>query len=433
MTTRSTNHVPGGVVITTINPRGSLEHQSQCLKAWKELGLRVISFNAKKESSQVSELYGSVAEVFELDEDATAIQMHGTPAPRIRPVLQIVLEQMNPQYVFLTNSDIYPSFRKAPLTIFDSYPAYAFTRKEVISIECGEQCEKMYRGGLDIFAFNAHALATVCTLLHDEACSEQMAFGIPGWDYFMGATVSRPEIGGIIVDGIRFWHKAHRTTYSQIEQFSVFIPYLIRLGFVRSHSCGPAAAEFAAHIERQCRAHTQCATMIELMYGKLGTTIPWSQKMDHLLPVYEIIQNDDSLNNYEEHIAQLDKYITNPQMNLEGLQTYMLRSESQAARFQELLVMIYLTLLVRAAHGRRTLRTKFPVGNAHMPAIRHILSERSFYVRRYQLAELFFTEYFIYNILNRNDLKALALSCINDQERAMLKKIILFTNHDPTH
>lgn len=422
-----------GIVITTINPKGCKEHQSRCLKAWKDLGLRVVSFNSSKESGAVSGLYGSVAEVVELVDEATALSIHGKPAPRIRPVLQLALDQLKPEYVFLTNSDIYPSFRKAPLGIFCEYPAYAFTRKEVISIASGERCRKMYRGGLDIFAFNATALAAICGFMEEESCADQMAFGVPGWDYFMGATVSRPEIGGIIADGTRFWHKAHRTTYSQIDQFSVFVPYLVKLGFVRSRECAPAAAEFAAHIDRQCRVHAGCSSMMELIYGNFESGGPPALWADGLEEVYDIIGNDPLLHTCQDYIAELDCYLADPQMNIEGLQTYLLSSESPAGRFKELLVMIYLTLLVRGARVRRTPRTRYPAGNARMAVIRHILGHGSFYIRRCQLAELFFSEYFIYDILNRNDLKALALSCMNDAERSILRKIILFINHDSVH
>jgi hypothetical protein len=420
----------GGIVITTINPKGNLEHQLQCLKAWKDLGLRVISFNSKKESETVSNLYGRVAEIIELDDEATALAVHGTPAPRIKPVLQLALKQCQPEFVFLTNSDIYPSFRKAPLLIFSEYPAYAFTRKEVISITSGEKCHKMYRGGLDVFAFNATALARICGYLEEETSADQMAFGIPGWDYFMGATLTRPEIGGIIVDGTRFWHKSHRTTYSQIDEFAIFVPYLVKLGFVRSHDCSTAASEFAAHIDRQCGIHAGCASTIELIYGDFESNEASIPLPENLEKVFEIIESDPILHPYKECIGELDRYLENPQMSIDGLQTYLLRSESSAARFKECLIMIYLTLLVRRLRIRKTIKTRYPAGNRHRAMIKHILSNKSFYARRYQLAELFFNEYLNYDMLNRSNLKALAISCMNDAERSILKKIILFINHD---
>lgn len=430
MTILQNNNVKGGIVITTINPRGGLEHQSQCLKAWKDLGLRVVSFNSKKESATVSDLYGNIAEVIELDDESTALALHGTPAPRIKAVLHLAVNQCRPEFVFLTNSDIYPSFRKAPLAIFSEHPAYAFTRKEVISIESGQKCQKMYRGGLDVFAFTAAALRKICEYMEEEPSAGQMAFGVPGWDYFMGATVTRSEVGGIIVDGTGFWHMSHKTTYSQIDQFTVFIPYLAKLGFVRSQTCGPAAAEFAAHIDRQCKINGACASTIELIYGNFGSTeppIPCPADLDQVL---EIISNDRMLGPYAECVGEVDRYLSNPQMNIDGLQTYLLKGESSAPRFREYLNMIYLTLLVRRSRVRKPIRTKYPAGNAHMAVKRHILSHSSFYLRRYRLAELFFNEYLLHDVLNRSDLKALAISCINDAERSILKKIILFINHD---
>lgn len=422
-----------GLVVTTINPKGCLDHQSRCLQAWRDLGLRVVSFNSKGESATVSDLYGKIADVVELDDEATALSFHGTPAPRIKPVLQLALKQWQPECLFLTNSDIYPSFRKAPLAIFGEYPAYAFTRKEVISIEAGEACHQMYRGGLDVFAFNAVALAQICGYMEEESCAEQMAFGVPGWDYFMGATVARPEVGGVVLDGKRFWHRAHRTTYSQIDPFMVIVPYLLKLGFVHSHDCASAAAEFAAYIAWQCGVNSACASTMELIYGNFNTRRTHPTCPEQLRGVMDIIGDDPAIRPYGGMIGDLDAYMASPQMCIDGLQSYFLKSESPAPRFREYLIMIYLSLLVRGSRERRVISDRYPVGNAHLAAVHHILRDESFYARRCQLAVLFFNEYFIYNILNRSDLKALALACMNDMERHLVKKIILTINHEANY
>ena len=148
-----------GLVLTSVNPKSRLAYQGECLAAWKDLGLRVVTCHAPDEAEQVrASVIGCVAEVFELTDAATARFIHRFPSPRLKPLLDLALHHYGPDFVFIANSDIYPALRKCPLALFATHPAYAFARKEVIALASGPRSTSMYRGGLDVFAFTNGAL-----------------------------------------------------------------------------------------------------------------------------------------------------------------------------------------------------------------------------------------------------------------------------------
>ena len=77
-------------------------------------------------------------------------------------------------------------------------------------------------------------------LLEKDEIAERMAFGVPGWDYYLAATLSRREVGGAIMDGPFFWHQSHKTTYGNVDQFASYLPEAHRDG--------------ACHFVRRCRS-----------------------------------------------------------------------------------------------------------------------------------------------------------------------------------
>ena len=160
------------------------------------------------------------------------------------------------------------------------------------------------------------------------------------------------------------------------------------------------------------------------MYGASRTGKQATQRTTAPDAVIGLCRTDPLLQRFEPDIADIHEYLLSPHMSLQGLQSHLLDSESVAVRFQQYLAVLYLVMRVRLGIGRISVTTTYPRGNARRPAVANILRLNDFYERRFHHLDLFCNEFLVHNLLNVNDLKALALSCVNDEERTLMKQII---------
>jgi hypothetical protein len=414
-----------GLVLTSVNPKSRLDYQGECLAAWKDLGLRVVTCQASDEAEQVrGSVIGGVAEVFELTDAASARVIHRFPSPRVKPLLDLAHRHYKPDFLFIANSDIYPALRKRPLALFATHPAYAFARREVIALASGPRSTSMYRGGLDVFAFTHGGLDSVWKLLEKDEVAERMAFGVPGWDYYLAATLSRREVGGAIMDGPFFWHQSHKTAYGSVDRVTSYLPKLIAMGRVSSTDASVAAEEFVGYINSECDRNALLSRRMHLMYGSSRTANQATRKKTVPDAVIDLCRTDALLRRFEPDIADIHDYLLSSHVSLQGLQSHLLDSESIAVRFQQYLAVLYLVIRVRLCSGRISITASYSPSNARRSAVASNLRMNDFYERRFHQLDLFCNEFLVHRLLNVNDLKALALSCINDAERALMKRII---------
>lgn len=258
------------LVATTINPFGDLAHQARCFGAWRALGLTPVTLNTAKEASSLVATGFDEADILLVAGEDTGKALHGKAIPRVLPALARLAEEAPDRPVLLANADIYPAARNTEILRlwFDEAPAMGLTREDCPLLEAHTILDRRpYRNGLDVFTFRPGIVAEVVTALSAHPVSARMCFGIPGWDFLLGAVISSPAIGGRIMDGVVLIHEIHRQTYDDVSEFAHYVPAMAALGAAEEGDSAAAAAyAFYRRIRDACAASEDQAALVQAMF-----------------------------------------------------------------------------------------------------------------------------------------------------------------------
>ena len=415
------------VVATSINPFGRLEHQMRCFAAWQALGFEVLSFNHPDEIARLREAGLAEAALLPASEAETGRALFGKPVPRVQALLDRLAREQPDRAVLLVNSDIFPAAGDAGFISawLRSAPALALTREETASLESAIFTARApYRGGLDAFLLGGPAVAAITAALADIPVAARMCFGIPGWDYLLGALIASPRIGGQILDSGILLHQSHRQTYHTIDEFAHFLPAMAALGVGGQDTAASAAESFATVISERCTADSRASDLIRAMHFRpvpgrkpcSDAALRICARMRALLPLLRWSVNMAAM-------ARLaDRIITEPDIDFTATLSLFVSGPPFRQQFLEVMTACLFHLDCRRP---RPVTETYPAGNLHARAIQVILQGTADapLLRQVEFARLFATELVEHGIFNRRLFNYLALCCMNDDERRVLSAI----------
>lgn len=412
------------LIVTSVNPSTRLKHQMACYKKWKRLGYNYLTFNCLEEASKLIEEGLDEEDIFIINDEFTAKKIHGFNAPKIKPIIDILIHKIKPDYLILTNSDIFPNVDKPMSLLPNVLTCACFTRREVFAIElCNNSSFKHYRGGLDIFAFNDHSLLTLWMLIKDDDLAERMTFGVPGWDFYVGALVLSDKLQGKILDGTVFSHVSHLTTYSHVKEFDHYVSKMREMGLLGSYSCEDAAFEFAKRIEVECELNNKISTFLHLLYTDNLRVSDQDFNLSNVeFDIKDLLKADIFHNSSDCSI--LVRQAIEEEINLVAFKSYFCLSPSIEIQFCQYLSCLYFLLFIKNKMGHYKLTSKYPPNNNHKAAIVNVLKLTNSFEIRYYLIDILCSELICSGIINKNLLRAVAQSCINDRERWFVTEII---------
>lgn len=415
------------LVATSINPKGRGEHQKACFDAWRARGYEILTYNPAHEADELLAQGFDPSTIVRLGLEKTGHGMHKIPSPRILAVLDDVVAR-GVQSVLLVNSDIYPAIRPSSSPFAALGPCAAVTRNEVASLAIAPgAASNPYRGGLDAFYFTAASLEKLLVQLRSEPVSERMAFGIPGWDYYLGGHVLSPRLGGRILDADFLLHVSHAATYGNITEFDHYLDALRALGHVTATEANGAARQFAALISRQCEENHVLARRIALCsidHAMVGPVAP-STGPDFGVEIATFqADNEEVAPSHRFDAVALTAAAHTGARPFPVMRAAMRKRASTATRFLAELHALRAVLLLPASRARLRRPTgRYPSGNLHGKAIEGIVAIKQPEAFRIALLELFGDELVLHGILNVQVLKCIILCCTNDEERGLLSEI----------
>ena len=420
-------------VVTSINPASKLNHQRRCFQGWQSLGMDVFSFNARYEADLLVQAGFPESSIRCISDEHSGKAIFGKSVPLIRPLLETLRNQQQWDCVILTNSDIYPAVRNPSIVNYWAAhgPALALAREEIHSLSAhGYDSTSPYRGGLDIFVFQRDALENVIGVLNHCTSSARMAFGMPGWDYLMTASLLSNNVGGKVFDSHVLIHQSHKPTYGNMNEFANYVPDLRRLGKVNYDDPVEAADEFARLIERECRQNQQASRMAKLLYYESPQPASIFQtenaefnrcrrRMNQLAPGMEDYYRRRSISSLFERLA------SDPNTPLETALSLICNSNSKWFLFNQALYAIVFALKAKPELARKRCKQVYPKGNQHKAALRNILNrhDEDDPLRRFWIARLFGSELVDHGIFNSRLYKYLVLATENDCELQLVEEI----------
>jgi len=254
-------------VITTVNPFGDLENQVACFNSWKQIGYQIKSYNAKKEADLLKKSGFLEEDIQLISEDETTFSQNEKYLPRVKPILEKLA--LSDDDFILTNSDIY-AFHAIPLmrTMGSIAPCIAFTRRELLLYKQSSiRDNEYYRGGLDLFYVSNDVSKRLVGELRNCVAADEMAFGVPGWDYVLGALI-KSRLGGIICDGPIVGHKYHKNTYSNVNSFNKLARDVARVMNFTNTDPYNVADNFACTIDQDCQRNARVRYLLNNFYHK---------------------------------------------------------------------------------------------------------------------------------------------------------------------
>ena len=414
------------LVITSLNPFARLNHQLRCLSAWKALGFEVLTFNVPDEIDRLRAAGVADADMLPADPSETGLAQHGKPVPRVGDLLARIAHLHPGRPLLLVNADIYPAAASPGFvwSWLDQAPVVALTREETISI--GSYTALMhtpYRGGLDIFAIRAGMVPALLAELDRWPVRDRMCFGIPGWDFLLGAIIRRPEIGGIICDSGLLLHVWHPTTYAGVTEFTHYLPAMQALTGSASDTAADAAYVFHRQIVRDCEAGSSLRRQVKggfLRLPALGQPI--------LPRAVEVARDIRALApglcwnlNLAVLARLIEAVVDRPDIPL-AITLPMFASAGDRVQLPDLLAACLMHLQCRTGGA---VTSDYPANNLHGRALQIVLENTAAdpEARLVEVARLFCTELADYGIFNPRLFNWIALSCRNETERSLLRAI----------
>lgn len=422
---------PLPIVITSINPFAKLDHQLRCFKAWKAVGFDVRTANVAKEADILKQAGLTDDDIIMLKAKETGQALFGKPVPKIKAVLVRAHALAKGEVpVLLVNSDLYPALRGVGVAAFwgSLGSVVALTREDCMIVETYNFVDKQpYRGGLDAFFIHADALGDVIQKLQEMAVAERMCFGIPGWDYMMGAIALSPQFGGRILDSGLLLHEIHRNTYSNVDEFAHYLPDMAALSGITTESPARGAEAFSRIIKQACAAEDRQTALAKMMFftpvaGRGEITADAYQISQRLLPCAPFTAWHGS----QTHIALFaNRMLSGNSRDFPRVISFFVVNPDPQFRFNQVLVAILFSLLcqIQVKAGKPT--SVYPEGNLHAAAVQNILDRYkpgSGY-RRLEFAQLFGAELIEHRIFNPRLYNYLVLCCETELERNLITEI----------
>lgn len=402
------------LVLTSINPHSDLIYQKQCFDKWLELGYLVKTFNARSESELLIAKGVDASHIVEISEDETAANILGKDVPRILPLLNRAIS-FDVDAVLLANSDLYPAHsRQLSPYLCSLSSAIALTRTEVVNIGASSYLgHSPYRGGLDVFFFTLEKLQKIFAGLQEVPVSQRMAFGVPGWDFYL-AHVLLDQHHGMIMDGEVIFHRSHKTSYEAIGEFSGFAKEMIRSNAYNSVLLEQLADEFAGLINKHCERHRPQSLLLKKMYYQNTATNHEYQPVKRVLWIEREI-----FARLEEQGISLDFQRTSLRIFIEsqlsGLswsaaKTYIIRKLDRWPALEANLFILLVQLVIRKGLEKFEVSYHYPEQSMHGSIVSHILDRTEGDEQLAQVVELFSTELCDHAVFNPNLLKYILLS-----------------------
>lgn len=408
------------LVITTINPHGSIEWQTKCIASFQKSGHDVVSVNHRLEADKLQEM-GIAVEVLSVDDAETGLQTYGKGIPQVLSALKRAREYSQRDSYILVNSDIYYAGRKPCITsLLNRGHAAAVTRSDICDPEImPDDTGKPYRNGLDIFIFSDNGLDQfIQELERNYNISRHMVFGVPGWDYLAGVVVAK-RIGGKILDCQLFKHKIHKQTYSSIGAFENLMPYIKATGLDIEDSAHIAAAQLVDYITYECNNNSDISTTISSIYANHGEkNAKPSNNRAIILEAYPELVNFLCSNQHllaelygREKLIRIKRTARSAYLlrepEISAIKNIFLAGNSFRMKICQLILFASFTLNFRQCKNQLGFTTKYPKENSHKTCLELIERIPSLEQRLYQFTELFYTELLEYNIYNGAIMKLL--------------------------
>lgn len=427
------------VVATSVNPvdrsPDRMAHQLRCFAAWKALGFEVLSFNHPAEIEALRRAGLAAEDILPAMDHETGLETFGKPVPRIAALLARLARLRPGRAVILVNSDIYPAAGDPGFARFwlDQAPALALTREEAACLEAADFTTRApYRGGLDTFMLGAPALVAILGALAGLPAAGRMCFGMPGWDYLMGALLASDRIGGRIMDSGILLHQTHPQAYAGIDEFAHYLPAMAALGLPMPVAPDPrqaadaAARRFAERIARDCAAHAGTTRLVRAMHFRpvaghdpcSAEALRICRDLQALLPALCWTHNLAVMARVAERIR------AEPGTGFGASLALMVSERPGRQQLAEILAAALFHLDCRGP-GFRALTERYPPGNLHARAIRVILDGTGGRpaLREVEIARLFCSELVDHGLFNPRLYNWLALGCMNDTERGLLQAL----------
>lgn len=425
------------LVITSINPYANVELQLHCFKRWKELGYDIFSYNCKVENLALRSTREEYSDCYRvINDEATGIELFSRPVPRILPLLKQTLISRY-EHIILVNSDIYPAHRK-PISKFlaESFRTVAFTRVECPGYTvCSAAQQQFYRGGLDTFWFTRSGLQQLLGLISNHPEAERMAFGIPGWDYFLGHYIANSE-NCAIIDGSLFIHRSHATSYGEISEFSAYAGILASSGSYLASEPTALAHEFQTQIRRQCEDNTGYSKLLKLVFYQQPKVLEENRNqafISGVLDQVDMLLGGVSVNHALNSVER-DMFVGNIAQGNGWPGSGVLASLSGRSRnSQKLLQLLLMALQVQLALKPNFLTTSYPPGNLHHVALDQILKSGDTSNQDENIFHLFAAEMINHGIVNTNLLKFFYSAFTYSDDRLILDLLIRICKKGITH
>jgi hypothetical protein len=431
------------IVVTSINPTGKMAHQRLCFERWRSLGMRTMTCNTQPEARVLAQS-GFPEECIRLiPEEHSGQSLFGKPVPLIKPLLEALYLEQPFDCLILTNSDIYPAIRTHSIVRYWAThgPALALTRDEIHDLAAHDYDSSCpYRGGLDVFVIQRDGLTGIIELLGGLESSSRMAFGMPGWDYLMAATLLSPRVGGRIFDSHVLIHQSHKPTYGSMDEFSNYVEDLKNLGAVSDDDPAVAAAQFASLIEQECRRQHKDSSMARLLYyqrperhssaSQLNARFErvW-QQLIRMAPAMENCYRKRAISSLYQRL------LNDPEVSFEAALPLICNSKSTWFQFHQALFAIVLCLKAHTETRQLKITENYPKGNQHRAALRNIIDrhDENDPLRRLWIARLFGSELVNHQIFNPRLFDYLVLASQNDSELQLTMEILSMTRSTIEH
>ncbi|MCH8533311.1 MAG: hypothetical protein LAT66_04255 [Alkalimonas sp.] len=406
-----------GVVVTTVNPFGDIENQFECFSSWKRAGYEIKSYNAKVEADLLIEKGFSKKDIVLLKDSDTTYSINKKYLPRVLPIIEQLVETSTD--FILTNSDIF-AFHSLPLgeVLKSIAPAFAFTRRELLSFKTTDlRDNEYYRGGLDAFYISGQANTLLVAELKNFEAADSMAFGIPGWDYLMGAIIDS-GLNGIICDGAVIGHKYHKNTYSGLDAFAIYAPGIAKAINLESSDPYFVAEHFSRHIIFRCSKNVVIRNKLANFYHSNGSK---DVKETLTYSYIELRDTNGILANADRSRLQLMLAKVKEEGDW-GLANHFVAGCFVRTKILTAKLFSLWNYLEIFSNERPNIILEYPPGNLHAVAIKNCMSLVPI-ERDMAIFDVFATELVNHNIFNTRLYDYLVWTCSDSKQLNILTRI----------
>lgn len=404
-----------GFVATTVNPFGDIENQVACFNSWKKAGYQIKTFNAKKEADALLQNGFLSNDIVVLDDSETTYLKNKKYLPKVKSILERVV--LNDHDIIIVNSDIFALHSVSLINVFKSIsPSLAVTRREVLSLSTIDlRDNEFYRGGLDLFFFSSQSLKQLINELEYCEAADNMAFGVPGWDYLIGALIEK-KLNGKIFDGSIVSHKYHKNTYPALDNFDIYARDIAKLLSLEKADPYWVANEYAHRICEQCKVNMQTSISLQsFFYLNRAKILSELNEM----PEIPLIDIDNLLS--KAVIKKLNVLVNKVTVEKDwGLATLFIPGCFTQTSLMTASLFTLLNCIMQFENEK--IVEEYPPNSLHWKAMSNISSSDES-EKIFQVLDLFSSELIGSRIFNFRLYDFLILSCTNNTQLKILKEI----------